>query len=54
MSDETGNGIFVLHSVSGCYAEVHISLINDFYISTSRQYGGVMYDVRCWMDDVIF
>ena len=26
MSDETGNGDFVLHSVSGCYAEVHISL----------------------------
>ena len=25
MSDETGNGVFVLHSVSGCYAEVHIS-----------------------------
>ena len=25
MSDETGNGISVLHSVSGCYAEVHIS-----------------------------
>ena len=27
MSDETGNGVFVLHSVSGCYAEVHISNI---------------------------
>ena len=26
MSDETGNGVFVLHSVSGCYAEVHISV----------------------------
>lgn len=25
MSDETGNGVFVLHSVSDCYAEVHIS-----------------------------
>ena len=25
MSDETGNGVFVLRSVSGCYAEVHIS-----------------------------
>ncbi len=25
MSDETGNGDFVLHCVSGCYAEVHIS-----------------------------
>jgi len=25
MSDETGNGDSVLHSVSGCYAEVHIS-----------------------------
>jgi hypothetical protein len=25
MSDETGNGVFVLHSVSGCYAEVYIS-----------------------------
>ncbi len=28
MSDETGNGVFVLHSVSGCYAEVHISRKN--------------------------
>ena len=28
MSDETGNGVFVLHSVSGCYAEVHISLLS--------------------------
>ena len=28
MSDETGNGVFVLHSVSGCYAEVHISWEN--------------------------
>ena len=28
MSDETGNGVFVLHSVSGCYAEVHISREN--------------------------
>ena len=25
MSDETGNGDFVLCCVSGCYAEVHIS-----------------------------
>jgi hypothetical protein len=25
MSDETGNGVFVLYCVSGCYAEVHIS-----------------------------
>ena len=25
MSDETGNGDFVLYCVSGCYAEVHIS-----------------------------
>ena len=25
MSDNSGNGVFVLHSVSGCYAEVHIS-----------------------------
>ena len=29
MSDETGNGVFVLHSVSGCYAEVHISWENN-------------------------
>ena len=28
MSDETGNGVSVLHSVSGCYAEVHISWEN--------------------------
>jgi len=28
MSDETGNGVFALHSVSGCYAEVHISSKN--------------------------
>ena len=25
MSDEVETAIFVLHSVSGCYAEVHIS-----------------------------
>ena len=25
MSDNSGNGGFVLHCVSGCYAEVHIS-----------------------------
>ena len=29
MSDETENGVFVLHSVSGCYAEVHISEKNS-------------------------
>ena len=28
MSDETGNGVFVLHSVSGFYAEVHISVLS--------------------------
>ena len=28
MSDNSGSGVFVLHSVSSCYAEVHISWEN--------------------------
>ena len=28
MSDNSGNGGFVLRCVSGCYAEVHISYLN--------------------------
>ena len=37
MSDETGNGVFVLHSVSGCYAEVHISWeIINLHLSKSE------------------
>ena len=39
MSDNSGNGVFVLHSVSGCYAEVHISyLIYPIQIVTSLLY----------------
>ena len=37
MSDETGNGVFVLHSVSGCYAEVHISW--EIHVSQDEGHG---------------
>jgi len=36
MSDETGNGVFVLYCVSGCYAEVHISVeISAIFVITA-------------------
>ena len=40
MSDETGNGNFVLYCLSGCYAEVHIRWEITFEINYS-------YHIRC-------
>ena len=44
MSDETGNGVFVLRCVSGGYTEVHISLL--IYVFRIRNYP----EVRHWTD----
>ena len=56
MSDETGNGVSVLHSVSGCYAEVHISWENyynqetqdSFPVSTRTEQRDILRNTVLW------
>ena len=45
MSDETGNGVSVLHSVSGCYAEVHISWENYILDHLKRDWMLTIYEL---------